>query len=501
MSYAQNSDVLESTTSYATIWRDTDWKKVNKYVSKQRFRIFRAESEGDSRKVRDLQRMLIRSPALLKMAIRRVTQTNKGKRTPGIDGFVALSDAQRGKLFVKLSKRNIKKHKPKPVKRIHIPKKNGKTRSLGIPTIIDRVYQEMIRLVLEPQWEARFEATSYGFRPARRTHDALERIFFNVRSGKWTYVFEGDFKACFDTLDHNFILNQIKGFPYIKTVERFLKAGYIDNEQYYPTEKGTPQGGLLSPLLANIALTGLDKCLGIYYTKRNHESDYESFVTHGKYRSVRYADDFLIFAQTKEEINKVYDILEPYLEDRGLILAEDKTSITTIYDGFDFLGFSTRMENNKKCIIRPSKESVKEAKAKISNIFQMMNGHNVGELISVLNPVIDGIAEYWKPLCSSKIFGEMDTYIWKKSMKFLKRLHPNKNKGWIVSRYYLTPHNNPQNKGKWTLTDPISGNQLRKMRWTNIERHVMIKNNYSPLDKSKSDYFKKRYSSTSNRYR
>ena len=177
MSYAQNIDVLESTTSYATIWRDTDWKKVNKYVSKQRFRIFRAESEGDSRKVRDLQRMLIRSPALLKIAIRRVTQTNKGKRTPGIDGFVALSDAQRGKLFVKLSKRNIKKHKPKPVKRIHIPKKNGKTRSLGIPTIIDRVYQEMIRLVLEPQWEARFEATSYGFRPARRTHDALERIF------------------------------------------------------------------------------------------------------------------------------------------------------------------------------------------------------------------------------------------------------------------------------------------------------------------------------------
>lgn len=285
-----------------------------------------------------------------------------------------------------------------------------------------------------------------------------------MRSGKWTYVFEGDFKACFDTLDHNFILNQIKGFPYIKTVERFLKAGYIDNEQYYPNEKGTLQGGLLSPLLANIALTGLDKCLGIYYTKRNHESDYESFVTHGKYRSVRYADDFLIFAQTKEEINKVYDILEPYLEDRGLILAEDKTSITTIYDGFDFLGFSTRMENNKKCIIRPSKESVKEAKAKISNIFQMMNGHNVGELISVLNPVIDGIAEYWKPLCSSKIFGEMDTYIWKKSMKFLKRLHPNKNKGWIVSRYYPTPHNNPQNKGKWTLIDPISGNQLRKMR-------------------------------------
>ena len=154
MRYAQNNGVLESATLYTTIWRDTEWKKVKRYVNKQRFRIFRAESEGDSRKVRDLQRMLIRSSALLKIAILRVTKTNKGKRTPGIDGFTALSDYQRGKLFVKLSKRNIKKHEPKPVKRIHIPEKNGKTRSLGIPTIIDRVYQELIRLVLEPQWGA-----------------------------------------------------------------------------------------------------------------------------------------------------------------------------------------------------------------------------------------------------------------------------------------------------------------------------------------------------------
>ena len=501
MRYAQNNGVLESATSYTTIWRDTEWKKVKRYVNKQRFRIFRAESEGDSRKVRDLQRMLIRSSALLKIAILRVTKTNKGKRTPGIDGFTALSDYQRGKLFVKLSKRNIKKHEPKPVKRIHIPKKNGKTRSLGIPTIIDMVYQELIRLVLEPQWEARFEATSYGFRPARRTHDALERIFYNVRSGKWAYVFEGDFQACFDTLDHDFILSQLNGFPYIKTVEKFLKAGYIDNDVLYLTERGTPQGGLLSPLLANIALTGLDNYLGIYYTERNHKTEYESFVTHGKYRSVRYADDFLIFAQTKEEINDVYNILEPYLEERGLILAEDKTKVSTIYDGFEFLGFSIRMESNGKCIIKPSKESMKAARAKISDVFQKMNGHNVGDLISVLNPVIEGIAEYWKPLCSSKAFSDIDSYIWKKINKFLKRLHPNKSKKWIVSRYFPTPDKQSQIKGKWILTDPISGNQLRKMHWTKIERHVMIKNNYSPLDKSKSTYFKKRYFSTSNRYR
>ena len=193
MSYAQNSTVLESTTSYATIWSDTDWKKTYKYVNKQRFRIFRAENEGDSRKVRDLQRMLVRSPAALKVAIKRVTQTNKGKRTPGVDGYLVLSDFERGKLFVKIRNRNINKHNPKPVYRTQIPKSNGKTRSLGIPTIIDRVYQELLRLALEPQWEVRFEPISYGFRPARRVHDAMERIFFNIHNRKFKYVFEGDF--------------------------------------------------------------------------------------------------------------------------------------------------------------------------------------------------------------------------------------------------------------------------------------------------------------------
>ena len=176
------------------------------------------KKEGNSRKVRDLQRMLVRSPSALKLAIKRVTQTNKGRRTPGIDGQIVISNAQRGKLFVKLKNRNINKHKPKPTFRTYIPKRNGKMRSLGIPTIIDRVYQELIRMALEPQWEVRFEPISYGFRPARRVHDAMERIFFDVHNRKFTHVFEGDFKACFDTLSHDFILKQLKGFPYLNVI-------------------------------------------------------------------------------------------------------------------------------------------------------------------------------------------------------------------------------------------------------------------------------------------
>lgn len=501
MSYAQNRDVLESTTSYATIWRETEWNKVKRYVNKQRHRIFRAESEGNSRKVRDLQRMLVRSPAALKLAIHRVTQTNKGKRTPGVDGFIALSDAKRGELFVKLKNRNIKKHKPKPVKRIYIPKKNGKTRSLGIPTIIDRIYQELLRMALEPQYEFRFEPTSYGFRPARRTHDALERIFFNTKAGIWNQVFEGDFKACFDTLSHDFILDKLEGFPYVEVVERILKAGYMDEENFYPTEQGTPQGGLLSPLLANIALTGLEDYLNITYKNYTRKDGYEVITTHGNYRSVRYADDFLIFAKSKEEIEEVYSILEPYLEERGLILAEDKTDITTTYEGFNFLGFNIKVENNNKCIIKPSKDSIKEARTKITEVFKDMKGHNVGDLILALNPVIDGIADYWKPLCSSEAFSSLDYHIWTRTKIFLKHLHPNKSKHWIVSKYFPKPKKNAKHKDRWILTDPKSGIQLHKMRWVNIERHVMVKGNYSPLDKSKSDYFKKRYFSTTKRRR
>ena len=501
MSNAQNKDVLESTTSYATIWSDTDWKKTHKYVNKQRHRIFRAESEGDKRKVRDLQRMLVRSAAALKVAIKRVTQTNKGKRTPGVDGNLALTDAERGKLFVKIRRRDINKHKPKPVFRTQIPKSNGKTRSLGIPTIMDRVYQELLRLAMEPQWEVHFEPISYGFRPARRVHDAMERIFHNIHYKKFKYVFEGDFKACFDTLSHEFIIEQIKEFPYVGLVEKFLKAGYVENGELFSTNKGTPQGGLLSPLLANIALHGLEDCLNITYHEYHSNKGYTTFSTHGNYRVVRYADDFLIFSRTKEDIDAIPDILHEYLDERGLILSDEKTSFTTIFKGFNFLGFNVKIEKDGKCIIKPSKESIKKAKAKIKDIFTGAKGQNVEYLIRRLNPVIYGIAEFWRPMVSSRAFSIIDNYIWKKTWKFLKHLHSNKSSGWIVNKYFPKPDENDEHQDRWVLTDPNTGKQLNKMSWTNIQRHTMIKFNYSPLDKSKSEYFYKRSLSTANKFR
>ena len=500
MRYAQNNG---STTSYVTVWSETDWLKIQKYVDKQRFRIFRAEKEGDKRKVRDLQRILIRSPATLKLAIRRVTQVNKGKKTPGLDGYRALNDKERGELFIKMKDMDIKSYKPKPVHRVHIPKKNGKTRSLGIPVVIDRVFQEMIRLALEPQWEFRFEPTSYGFRPKRRAHDAMERIFNNTSKGNWCWVFEGDFKSCFDTLNHNFILKQLKGFPYIDIVDKFLKAGYMDNNVFYRTARGTPQGGLLSPLLANIALTGMEDCLGISYKHKRVRENYYTYVTQGNYRMVRYADDFVIFAKTREEIEEVYALLKPYLDERGLILAEDKTKIVHLSEGFNFLGFETRQFNRgkRRVIIQPSKDSIKSAKSKLSFKFRLMNGHSVGELISAVNPIIEGIARYWQPMVSSYAFSKIDYHIWNLTRRFLTRLHSNKSWKWIINRYFPIPSDEDKHQDRWVLTDPETGVQLKKMSNVDIKRHIMIKHNYSPLDKSKSEYFMKRNISTSRIFR
>ena len=332
---SQNNSFEETSLPDITDWTAIKWHKVEKYVDKLQKQIYHAESEKDFRKVRHLQIILISSKAVLLLAIRRVTQINKGKRTPGIDGFRVLNDKKRAELFDTMKYMNIELHNPKPAYRKYIKKKNGKIRSLGIPVIKDRIYQEIVRMALEPQAEVNFEPISYGFRPKRGCHDASVRIMLNIMPGNWSWIFEGDFKSCFDTLDHTFILNSIKGFPLHNLVEKFLKSGYVDESVLYNSNRGTPQGGILSPLLANIALNGMEELLNISYYERikNGKVFYE---TKGNYRVVRYADDFVILAKSKMDIEAIPNILSPYLKERGLELAEDKTRIIHISEGFDF---------------------------------------------------------------------------------------------------------------------------------------------------------------------
>jgi RNA-directed DNA polymerase len=238
-----NTSIRKSALPNITDWGSINWLNISQYVEKLQQRIYHAERLGKIRQVRDLQRLLIKSEAALLLSIRRVTQVNKGKRTAGVDGYKAMTPYERIELYNEMKDMNIKCHRPKPAYRTYIKKKNGKLRPLGIPTIKDRVYQNIAKLALEPQWEAKFEPTSYGFRPKRNCHDAIERIHTTVGNNK-VWIFEGDFKGCFDNLNHSYILEQIKGFPAFNIIAKWLKAGFVDNNVFHESEDGTPQGGL-----------------------------------------------------------------------------------------------------------------------------------------------------------------------------------------------------------------------------------------------------------------
>ena len=495
---------IKSAMPFPTDWQTINWQKAEKYVEKLQKRIFHAEQSKDKRKVRDLQRTLMKSKSALLMSVRRVTQINKGKRTAGVDGFKALLPKERLSLYHQMLEMDISLHKPKPAYRTYIKKKNGKLRPLGIPTIKDRVYQNVVKLALEPQWEARFEPSSYGFRPKRSCHDAMVKIHQNLcgntRGRSW--IFEGDFKACFDTLNHDFILKQIEGFPEADVIAKWLKAGFVDNSVFNETEDGTPQGGIISPLLANIALHGMEKALGIKYTpcKRTRGITYENQT---KYSLCRYADDFVVMCHTKEEAENVRVLLAGYLSERGLTFADDKTKITHVEEGFDFLGFNVRRYNvtlfrkgqqprpGKKLLIKPSKDSVKALKAKIKDVYAKARGKNAQYLIGKLNPIITGTANYWKTQVAKEIFRDIDCYLWKKTERWVIRLHPRKNWDWIKKQYFK-PDSTGQSRAKWILTDPVTGMQLKRMSWTEIKRHEMIKHISTPFDSTFAEYFRKR---------
>jgi len=339
-------------------------------------------------------------------------------------------------------------------------------------------------------WEAKLEYSSFGFRPCRGVSDAITKIHTVACRLKRPYVFEGDFKSCFDTLNHQHILSKLGNFPLKKLINKWLEAGYLENNIFHRTRAGTPQGGIISPLLANIALNGMEEALNIKYKLRMiHGKEY--YTNPSKYVVVKYADDFIVLCRTLKDAEAVYSLLEDYLEDRGLTLAPDKTQITHISDGFDFLGFNIRSyrgSDREKLLIKASKDSIKSFKAKVKDIIRMCYPWNLEQSIIKLNYLINGVGNYWKMGTNKKLFSKMDHYIYELWMRQIKRWHPNKSVRWRVNKYFkMSKH--PGHNYKWTFTDPNTGIQVDMMYWIKIKYPRCIKYNATPYDSEYEDYF------------
>lgn len=480
-----NANVTKRTTD--TDWNQIKWQKAYSVVRNLRQRIFRATVQGDMKKVRSLQRLMMRSYSNILTSVRRVTQTNQGKNTPGVDKLLVKTPKARGLLADILTK--FIPWKPYPTKRVHIPKQNGKKRPLGIPTIIDRCLQAIVKNALEPSWEAKFESISYGFRPGRSAHDAIEKIFIICsphRTKKW--VLDADIKGCFDNISHEFLLKTIGNFPARKLIQEWLKAGTMEGGKYQKTESGTPQGGIISPLLANIALHGMEEAIGVKYNKRGESN--------GRRMIVRYADDFVAFCESEKEAIRVRDILVKFLKERGLELSQEKTSIKHLSEGFDFLGFNIRqykVNNTKtgwKLLIKPSNKSLKDIKTKIKEVWLRNQSKDIFQIMKELNPIIRGWSNYFRIGVSSESFSRLDNWMFNRQKRYVNRMHPNKNMSWRINKYW--GNLNLERKDRWVFGDKQTGSHLTKFAWTKIQRHTLVKGKSSPDNPNLKDYWEKR---------
>lgn len=426
-----NYAISEDNADMKLRWSQINWTEAEEQVSRLQIRIVKATLEQKWRLVKRLQYLMTNSFYAKAIAVKRVI-TNKGKRTPGIDGELWKTDAEKMKAVNEL---NCQTYHAKPLKRIYI-EKFGKTekRPLGIPTMRDRAMQALQLLALEPVAETTADRISFGFRKYRSPEDAREyafRILSRKDSPQW--ILEGDIKSCFDKISHEWMMEHI---PTDKRIlKEFMKCGYINKGKLYPTTEGSPQGGVISPTYANMVLDGMEPMiLNVYWRSKVKKTFGVKYNSH-KVHMVRFADDFIVTASDKETLEAIKQMLESFLRERGLTLSMEKTVITHINSGFDFLGWNFRKFKGK-LIIKPSSKSMRKVTKKISEIIKNNRTTKQEILIQRLNQVLIGWANYHQGTCAKKCFGTIDNRTWKMLWKWAKRRHPNKKHQWIVDKYW-----------------------------------------------------------------
>lgn len=472
----------------ATCWEAIDWQKALAYVKKLQVRIVKAQKEGHYSKVKSLQWLLTHSFYAKALAVKRVT-SNQGKRTSGVDHELWLTSQAKWSAISKLNRRG---YRPQPLRRHYIPKKNGKMRPLGIPTMTDRAMQTLYKFSLEPIAEAYADPNSYGFRIGRSTHDAIEQCFTDLNKGKSPeWILEGDIKGCFDHISHEWLLENIPMDTQI--LEKWLKCGYVETRKLFPTDEGAPQGGTISPTLMNMTLDGLERLLQERLPTRQKVNGRTHF---NKLNFVRYADDFIITGESPEFLrDKVLPIVKEFLTERGLQLSEEKTVITHIEDGFDFLGKNIRKYNGK-LLIKPSKTSVKSFLEKVRSIIKGNKSTKQETLIRKLNPVIRGWVNNQRYVVSSKVFSRVDYEIYKCLWQWAKRRHKKKGRKWIAQKYW-----HHIGSRQWTFSVPYENQSTEgeplycKLEYatdTKIIRFKKIVAEANPFDEYWTDYFEER---------
>lgn len=458
-------------------WKAIHWKTLRSQVRRLQVRIAKAIKRGNYRRASALQWLLTHSRAAKLLAVRRVT-TNRGAKTPGVDNVTWQTDRQKLHAADNLKRRG---YKPQPLRRIYIPKKNGKLRPLSIPTLHDRAMQALHALALAPVAETLGDPNSYGFREGRCCADALRHVH-NVLSRQCSpqWVLEGDIKACFDEICHEWLRHHV--FMDKQTLGKWLKAGYWEKGHLFPTCKGTPQGGVISPILANLALDGMQKAISQAVSK-----------TGDKVNFVRYADDFIVTGATKELLEqKVKPALTAFLTPRGLELSEQKTVITSISKGFNFLGHTVRKFGDK-LLTYPAKSNVKVLREKISLCIKSALGLSQEALLRQLNPLIRGWANYYRHGASKRTFNRLDHHVFWQLLRWAKRRHPKKTAAWRRHKYFSAAAR--QGHFSVRLTKEGGTSQvlaLYEATSTVIRRHVKIIGAANPYDPHYSQYFEQR---------